>query len=100
MSTQAHTVALAGSLDMTAAAPLARDILAGRGQPLVLDASGVRRLGGQCLQVLIAAQAAWAEDGVSFEIAQPSAEFQESLALLGWSSPALAASEPCAPEQD
>jgi chemotaxis protein CheX len=95
MSTEAHTVALAGSLDMTAAAPLARDILAARGQPLIVDASAVRRLGGQCLQVLIAARTAWAEDGVSFEIATPSAEFEESLALLGWS-----ALPPVALEQD
>lgn len=87
MSSEAVTLALASSLDMTAAAPLAREILAVRGQPLTLDASQVRRLGGQCLQVLMAAEAAWAASGQAFEIAQPSTEFEDSRALLGWFAP-------------
>ena len=83
MSTEALTVSLTANLDMTAARPLAQEILEARGQPLILDASSVRRLGGQCLQVLIGARAAWAEDKVAFQIADPSAEFTEVLSLLG-----------------
>ena len=41
----------------------------------------------QVLQVLVAAQAAWTEDGQAFEIAEPSAEFDEGRALLGWPAP-------------
>ena len=74
---------LADCLDMTAAAPLHRDLLARRGQPVSLDASQVRRIGGQCLQVLLSAQSTWAADGQSFEIVDPSPEFTDGLALLG-----------------
>ena len=77
------TVRLDPSLDLKAAGPLMREILAVRGQDLALDASEVRRLGGQCLQVLLAAQTAWASDGRAFEIRQPSPAFVEGVALMG-----------------
>lgn len=77
------TITLGDSLDMTAAAPLARDLRAARGKPVTLDASGVRRIGGQCLQVLLSAQSAWAADGQTFEITTPSAEFSDGIALMG-----------------
>ena len=47
-----HTVTLGDALDMTAAGPLVAELLGHRGQPVSLNAAGVRRLGGQCLQVL------------------------------------------------
>ena len=74
---------LADCLDMTAAAPLHRDLLSRRGQPVSLDASQVRRIGGQCLQVLLSAQSTWAADGQAFEIVDPTPEFTDGLALLG-----------------
>jgi anti-anti-sigma regulatory factor len=90
------TLALAASLDMTAASALALDLTGVRGQPLILDASAVRRLGGQCVQLLLAARMAWSMDGVSFEIADPSPEFAEALALMGCPDliPAAPAQEP------
>ena len=42
-------------LDLSAAGPLAASLLRRRGSPLALDGSAVERLGGQCLQVLLAA---------------------------------------------
>ena len=78
-----HTITLGDSLDMTAAAPLVRELLARRGHPVALDASQVRRLGGQCLQVLLSAQVTWSADGAAFEIVNPSPEFAEALALMG-----------------
>lgn len=78
-----QTVTLGDALDMTAAGPLVKELLGHRGQPISLNASGVRRLGGQCLQVLLSAQTTWAADGQPFEIVEPSPEFAEGLALMG-----------------
>jgi chemotaxis protein CheX len=83
---------LADSLDMTAASALVGELKALRGQPLQLDASGVRRLGGQCLQVLIAARDAWAADAKAFDVAEPSAEFTDACGLFGCAD--LAQSQP------
>jgi chemotaxis protein CheX len=77
------TLVLADSLDMTAAGALHREFLEHRGQPVALDGAAVRRVGGQCLQVLLAAETAWAADGQAFEIVNPSPEFADGLALLG-----------------
>ena len=70
-------------LDMTAAGPLLQELLGRRGHPLTVDASSVRRIGGQCLQVLLSAQATWAADGQTFEIVEPSPEFADGVALMG-----------------
>lgn len=78
-----HTVTLGDALDMTAAAPLVKELLGHRGQPISLNAGNVRRVGGQCLQVLLSARATWAADGQGFEIVEPSPEFAEGLAQMG-----------------
>lgn len=70
-------------LDLGAAAPLWSDVCAARGQPLVLDASGVERLGGLCLQVLLAARAQWRDDGFALSIVNPSPSFIEGARLMG-----------------
>lgn len=70
-------------LDMPAAAPLATTLVARRNKATVIDASGVQRLGAQCLQVLLAASATWKDDNVSFRIDGMSDEFSEGLRLLG-----------------
>ena len=74
------------ALDLRAATPLAAELAARRGLDLELDASRVRKVGGQCLQVLLSARAAWASDGLRFGVAASSGEFTEGLALLGASS--------------
>jgi chemotaxis protein CheX len=74
---------LADSLDLTAAAPLAAEFLAARGKPATLDASGVQRLGAQCLQVLLAARALWSSDGLPWRVVNPSPEFADAAALMG-----------------
>ena len=79
----AATLVLADSLDLTAAAPLAAELLAARGAPMVLDASAVRRLGAQCLQVLLAARAAWRADGHPWQVINTSPEFADGAALMG-----------------
>lgn len=87
METSADTatapLVLADCLDLTAAAPLAAELLAARGGPAILDASGVQRLGAQCLQVLLAARALWSSDGQPWRLVDPSPEFTEAAALMG-----------------
>ena len=79
----AEPLQLADSLDMTAAGPLVQSLIERRGQPLTLDASNVRRVGGQCLQALLSAEATWAADGAAFSIVDPSPEFADGVALMG-----------------
>jgi chemotaxis protein CheX len=70
-------------LDLNAAAPLATQLLALRGQNVEVDASAVERVGAQCLQVLLSARATWSADGAAFAVVAPSEEFTATLALLG-----------------
>ncbi len=73
-------------LDLRAAAPLAAELMARRGLDTELDASRVRKLGGQCLQVLLSAHACWHAEGVRLRVVAPSGEFIDGLALLGAAS--------------
>ena len=74
---------LAPVLDLKAATALAADILALRGRDLNIDAAHVRRLGAQCLQVLLAARSSWAADGRRLSFTEISDDFREGIALLG-----------------
>ncbi len=71
--------------DLVAAPALLDKVLQRRGQSLSLDAGHVQRLGAQCLQVLLAARAAWAADGRALLLQNPSDEFIASLELMGLS---------------
>ena len=70
-------------LDLNAVSPLKAQILALRGSALEVDASAVRRLGGLCLQVLLAAKAAWDADGQAFSVTNASESFAEASRLFG-----------------
>ena len=76
-------IALPRVLDITAAGPLTSDLLRLRGKDLVVDASGVERMGAQCVQVLLSASATWVHDGMELELADPSPAFIEGLAAMG-----------------
>ncbi len=76
-------LALPAVMDLAAAGPLHAGLLLRLGAPLEVDASEVRRLGGLCLQVLLAARARWSADGAPFHVSNPSPEFAEGLALFG-----------------
>lgn len=78
-----NVLKLAAVLDTQAAGPLLQALSDGRGQDLQLDGSEVQRLGGQCLQVLLAASTAWAADSCSIVLATPSPELMSAFALLG-----------------
>ena len=79
-------VRLPAAMDATSAEPLTRDLLALRGQPIHLDASGVERLGGLGLQVLLAARLTWRSDRIAFQLIEASDAFQADCALLGASA--------------
>ena len=70
-------------IDVEGANQLAADLLARCGQPLTLDASNVRRLGGLGLQVLLAARKTWAAEGVALRVIDPSTVFADALDLFG-----------------
>jgi chemotaxis protein CheX len=89
-SSSAHTVDLPQVLDLTAAAPLTEQLLSLRGLDLSVDASRVARLGGQCLQVLLACAATWKADGAKLELVGESDAFVEALRQFGVSPAMLA----------
>lgn len=70
-------------LDLRAARPLSDQLKALSGAYVEIDASQVRRLGGQCLQVLLSAQSTWEANGGSLRFVDPSPEFLEALTLMG-----------------
>jgi len=80
---------LPAALDMQAASALLEKFLAARGADLRVGAADVQRIGGQCLQVLLAAKAAWAEDGNVLSFEGSSAEFTAGLETLGVSIEAI-----------
>ncbi|MDG2528885.1 chemotaxis protein CheX [Caulobacter zeae] len=76
-------LSLPETLDLKASGPLKAAFLERRGDAVEVDAGNVRRLGGLCLQVLLAAKTAWAADGKSFSIRAPSEAFVETTRLFG-----------------
>lgn len=70
-------------LDLNGAQPLKLALTEHRGEDLQVDAGEVQRLGGLCLQLLLAARRAWIEDGHSFEVAPRSEAFASALSLYG-----------------
>lgn len=76
-------------LDLRAATPLAAQLLTLRGEEVILDASAVQRLGGQCLQILLSAKATWELEGAELRVVDPSPGFVEGLQLLGIQSKQL-----------
>ena len=76
-------VVLPAVLDIQQAGPLREQLLALRGQSVVVDGSLVERLGALCLQVLISAQQTWARDGLNLIIDQASEAFAEQWNAFG-----------------
>ncbi len=74
---------LPDNLDLKAAGPLRGALMEARGAPIEIDASGVQRLGGLCLQVLLSAEATWATDGYPFAIKAASDAFAEGARRMG-----------------
>ena len=82
------------TLDLVQAVDLAKTLTTMRGTDLTIDASGVQRVGTQCLQILVSAAASWRADGAKLSIVGSSEDFLEALRLLDLSS-TLPIEEPC-----
>ena len=78
-----RTLQLPEVLDLNAAAPLAGELLTYRGTDLMADASQVKRLGGQAVQVLMSARMTWDQDGSRLRVVNPSQTFRDVVELLG-----------------
>ncbi len=82
-SDMAATVSLPPVLDITAAGPLAAELMGARGKDISVDASKVEKIGAQCIQVLLSAAATWAHDGMEFELSRPTDALVERLGTAG-----------------
>ncbi|WP_066713788.1 MULTISPECIES: STAS domain-containing protein [Sphingomonas] len=86
------TLALSSRLDTGAAGPLRQSLkkLVEERAPLAIDGSAVEQIGQACLQVLYAARASAAEQGLSYQLTNPSEPLVEaaSLAALAVFDPA------------
>ncbi|KGD86325.1 STAS domain-containing protein [Rhizobium sp. YS-1r] len=74
---------LSAVLDLNEASVLHGKLMSMRGSDLVIDASGVERVGVQCAQVLVAGVTAWKEDKKSFIVEKASDAFQKTMQLIG-----------------
>lgn len=78
-----EVIELSPVLDLVAATDLLNVFFEKRGHDLEVEACHVRRLGAQCLQILLSAKATWVEDGCRFEVKDHSEEFIEYLRIMG-----------------
>ena len=85
-------IALPAVLDIQSAEALRVQLLGARGRPLTIDGSAVERLGGLCLQVLLAARQTWAADGHGLVVDPASEAFTDQWNAFG--APTLAAGQP------
>ncbi len=70
-------------LNTQGAYQLLADIRAARGKDIEIDASQVRHLGAQAVQILVSAKQSWGAAKNTFSILQPSLEFRQSVDALG-----------------
>ena len=77
------TLKLSPVLDLNEASVLQGKLLELRGTPLAIDASGVERIGVQCVQVLVAAIRGWQKDGIAISVTSASDAFDKTLKLIG-----------------
>ena len=84
-----ETYQLPSVLDLKVASSLREQFVGRRGSALRVDASRVERLGGLCLQILIAARTAWADDRQDFMLEDSSSELTAVLGTFGLTPLAL-----------
>jgi chemotaxis protein CheX len=82
-TTTEKTFELPAIMDLQAAASLRDALLPLQGSSLTINGEGVRRIGGQCLQVLLAARKSWAADGFELRLENLSTAFDEALQAFG-----------------
>jgi chemotaxis protein CheX len=77
------SISLAAVLDLNEASTLRTKLMGLRGNNLVIDASGVERVGTLCTQVIMAAAKTWNEDKMSFTFSKVSDAFDKTMQLIG-----------------
>ncbi|MBB6488003.1 MULTISPECIES: STAS domain-containing protein [Rhizobium] len=77
------TISLAAVLDLNEASTLRGKLMGMRGSNVVIDASGVERVGALCMQVIMAAAKTWDEDKLSFTFSKVSDAFQKTMQMIG-----------------
>jgi chemotaxis protein CheX len=82
MDSGANTYILPAVLDLRAAAQLKADLEARMGAAIALDASRAERLGGLCLQILIAAASAWRAASLDFRLLNAGEAFHNDVCLM------------------
>ena len=89
-------IALPASLDLAAAEALKEMLIAAvdKGGDLVIDGSGVEKVGTPCIQLIVSASRTLRESGHSMKLEEPSEALGAALAELGlsadpqeWSTP-------------
>ncbi|MDB5652216.1 MAG: hypothetical protein JWL62_3736 [Hyphomicrobiales bacterium] len=83
MSALPCSIRLPAVLDATAAIPLLHELIETRGAELTIDGADVTKLGGQCLQILFSAAKSWGEEGLTFELINPSTQLLEQVQHYG-----------------
>jgi chemotaxis protein CheX len=78
-----RTLVLPEVVDLVATGPLHKELSGLRGEDLQLDASGVQRMGGLGLQLLLSAAATWRSDGHRLTALNASPAFNETVRLSG-----------------
>ena len=78
-----NTLSLPAVLDLAAATSLKADLEARLGAPLDVDAANVERVGGLCLQILLAASTASGRADLGFRIVNASQAFRDDVKLMG-----------------
>ncbi|MBO9097248.1 MULTISPECIES: STAS domain-containing protein [Rhizobium] len=76
-------ISLVAVLDLNEASTLRSKLMGLRGNNVVVDASGVERVGALCVQVIMAAAKTWEEDKLSFTFSKVSDAFQKTMQLIG-----------------
>lgn len=77
------SISLAKVLDLNEASTLRSKLMGLRGSNVVIDASGVEKVGALCVQVLMAAAKTWDEDKLSFTFTKVSDAFHKTMQLIG-----------------
>ncbi len=78
-----NSLALAEVLDLNEATALHGKLMALRGKDVELDASGVKRMGAQCVQVILSAKKLWDEDKKTLKVGDASDSFKATMQLIG-----------------
>lgn len=83
-------VRLAERPDWRTASALAQDLMACRGDDVVIDASTPAEPSALVLEIVLAAAAQWRSDGRDLRLANPSAAFTDTCHVLGLDVDSLA----------